>query len=218
MGCNKSPFTEEQKKFIKKHYKGVSVEHLIDMLESEYGIRFKKHQITHFKFENGLKAYDPLFGGEVIQYILKIYKGKSMETITAMVNEKFDTKYTVKQIKTFLQKRHLRTGYRQRTYQHGDEVMRAGYVYININGNFVKKDRYILKTAGVEVLPGSKIKHLDGDQLNCDLKNLAIISGSENLYLNTNNMNTSDREFNQCAITLAKLNSQVKEMGKDKNV
>lgn len=80
--------------------------------------------------------------------------------------------------------------------------MRGGYVYININGNFVKKDRYILKTAGVEVLPGSKIKHLDGDQLDCDLKNLAIISGSENLYLNTNNMNTSDREFNQCAITL----------------
>ena len=107
MGCNKSPFTEAQKKFIKKHYKGVSVEHLIDLLEAEYGIRFKKHQITHFKFENGLKAYDPLFGGEVIQYILKIYKGKSMETITAMVNEKFDTKYTVKQIKTFLQNFHL---------------------------------------------------------------------------------------------------------------
>lgn len=41
MGCNKSPFTEEQKKFIKKHYKGVSVEHLIDLLESEYGIRLK---------------------------------------------------------------------------------------------------------------------------------------------------------------------------------
>ena len=54
--------------------------------------------------------------------------------------------------------------------------------------------------------------------MNCDLENLTIISGSENLYLNTNNMNTSDREFNQCAITLAKLNSQVKEMGKDKNV
>lgn len=143
---------------------------------------------------------------------------RSSETVNTMVNEKFDTKYTAKQIKTFLQKRHLRTGYRQRTYQHGDEVMRGGYVYININGNFVKKDRYILKTAGVEVLPGSKIKHLDGEQLNCDLKNLAIISGSENLYLNTNNMNTSDREFNQCAITLAKLNSQVKEMGKDKNV
>lgn len=48
--------------------------------------------------------------------------------------------------------------------------------------------------------------------------NLTPFFQRDNSKSHTNNMNTSDREFNQCAITLAKLNSQVKEMGKDKNV
>lgn len=96
MGCNKSPFTDEQKRFIEQNYKGKSVSHLIDLLETEYGIRFEKHQISHFKFENGLKSYEPLFQDDVVTYILQIYKGKSTETITTMVNEKFHVSYTTK--------------------------------------------------------------------------------------------------------------------------
>lgn len=212
MGCNKSPFTEEQKRFMKQNYKGISASALIDLLEAEYGIRFKEHQISHFKYENGLKSFEPLFRDEVIRYILQIYKEKSTETIATMVNEKFHTTYTVKQIRTFLDKRHLKTGYRRKKYQHGDEVVRDGYVYININGSFTRKDRYILECAGMEVEQGNRIKHLDGDQSNCELDNLAIISDRENLFINHNKLLSSDKEFNQCVVSLARLDSQVRDL------
>lgn len=211
MGSNKNPFTDAQENFIRENHKGKSVECLIDMMEAEFGIRFKTHQIEHFKNKNNLKSFG--FPQEIRQYILEIYDNKTFDVIADMVNKKFHTEYKGSQMSTFLHKRGMKTGFHTSIYQNGDEVIRAGYVYIKVDGVFKKKDRYVLECAHVKVKPNDKIKHLDGDLMNCELDNLAIITESENLYLNKNHFISSDREFNQCSITLAKLNSEVQNCG-----
>lgn len=183
MGSNKNPFTNAQEEFIRENHKGKSMECLIDMMEAEFGIRFKVHQIAHFKNKNNLKSFG--FPQEIRQYILEIYDNKTFDVIADMVNKKFHTEYKGSQMSTFLHKRGMKTGFHTSVYHNGDEVIRDGYVYIKV----------------------------DGDLLNCELDNLAIITESENLYLNKNHFISSDREFNQCSITLAKLNSEVQNRG-----
>lgn len=52
---------------------------------------------------------------------------------------------------------------------------------------------------------------LDGNIRNFDINNLALLSRSENLFLNKNNLRINDKELTKTAVNIAKLNSKILE-------
>lgn len=64
--------------------------------------------------------------------------------------------------------------------------------------------------------PGHKIRFLDGDKLNCDIDNLALISNALNLHLNQHGYNNVPDELKTAMLTLSKLEvayfAKVKEL------
>lgn len=100
-----------------------------------------------------------------------------------------------------------------------ERISRDGYVEIKV----AQPNKWNLKHIEVwqahygEIPQDCCIIFLDGDGTNVDISNLAMVSKSENLYLNKQKLRFKDKDLTQAAVNVAKLNSKVVQYRKKDN-
>ena len=107
--------SNEELEFLKENVKGKTVQELSDMIYEEFGTRYTKNQLTVIKSKNGLKSgaiatSKPKYP-EHIEYLKEIYKGRSLQEITDLMNKKFNVNYSKKAIQTMKWRYNLKSGY-----------------------------------------------------------------------------------------------------------
>ena len=113
-------YPEEVVEFIRENVSGRTAEELSILVNEKFGTNFDKDKMKSFKQNykirsgrehlKGLKKETGLYPKEVLEFILQNYKGKGHSEMAKLLNEKFGTEYTAKQIKTFYGNRKLNSG------------------------------------------------------------------------------------------------------------
>lgn len=113
-------YPKEVVEFIRENVSGRTAEELSILVNEKFGTNFDKDKMKSFKQNykirsgrehlKGLKKETELYPKEVLEFILQNYKGKGHSEMAKLLNEKFGTEYTAKQIKTFYGNRKLNSG------------------------------------------------------------------------------------------------------------
>ncbi len=193
-------FPAEVRAFIAEHQQGLTRKELTQRLNEELGTSFTEEQLKAYCFRYNLRNDNT---GRFQKGCVSRNKGKHMETKGRMAETQFkkgQMPYNEKPI-----------GY--------ETVDCEGYVRVKVKGgaqskaneNFKHKHVAVWEAANGPVPPGSMIIFLDGNKLNCELSNLAIITNREHAYLNKKGFRFSDPEKTKVAIMTARLRLAAKD-------
>ena len=65
-----------------------------------------------------------------------------------------------------------------------------------------------------EIPKGRKIIFLDGNRLNCDVNNLAMVTHAEHVEMQRRNLRSEHPEMTETGVLIAKINVQVEKLKK----
>jgi hypothetical protein len=254
-------FTAEMDKYIREIAEGRLTSEIADMMNAKFGTDLTVKQIKSYKNNHKIRSgrskinykgrtyYNRLLTEEQIEYLNSIYIGISNRECTDKMNKKFDTNFTCRQIKSQKQRLKLNSGLDGRfkkgqsiTNSHqfkkgerssietefkkgqvpknwvpvGTEVIRGdGYKYIKISDirgakypcitNWKQKHLLNWEKVNGPVPKGHCLIFLDGNKLNTDIDNLAIITYSQRLIMCRNHLIYDDPELTKAAINVAKV-------------
>lgn len=111
-------FFDDHVKFLVSYIPGHSCIEVAEEFSKKY-FPVTPKQIYAFKCSRKIKSgtkggpskgYSKLFTKEIREFIFANNKGNSLAKITALVNDKFGTKFTERQLKTFRENNHLNSG------------------------------------------------------------------------------------------------------------
>ena len=97
-----------------------------------------------------------------------------------------------------------------------ERITQDGYIEVKIkmrpsrpdcNDNFVAKHRLVWEKANGPIPPGNVLIFRDGDKTNCELSNLRMITLAENCELNRRELRSSNPDFTDTGILIAKVNT-----------
>lgn len=88
-------------------------------------------------------------------------------------------------------------------------------VFIKINGEWVRKKRYVWEQHNGTIPDGYVIMAKDGNNENCDIDNLVMVSRDVCMEFGRKNYNELDKELRETAIYLSQLACDIR--GADKN-
>lgn len=191
--CGNAPgwskvYPPEVRAFIAEHVEGRSTEELVRMLNKEFDTDYGVTQMRAYKKNHGLSSgIDCRFRkGSVPPN-----KGKKGIHIPGCE-------------KGWFQKGHRPANY----LPVGSEVVNTeGYVVVKIADpniwEFKHKIIWRLHHGGIP--EGKILTFLDGDKLNTDVSNLALITNEENLQMNRSRLRSDEPEYTQSGILVARL-------------
>lgn len=113
-------YSDEVKQFIANNVNGATTKDLAELVNRKFGLDFTESKMKAFKNNNGLKSNTragvtpgkptKLYPREVMDFIADNYVGTGPKEMTALLNDKFGTDYTVEQIKCYYTNRKLNSG------------------------------------------------------------------------------------------------------------
>ena len=190
---HKKLFDEEQERFLKANYKGISNAELHQLFTAKFGVDVTVKQVKSFKQRNRLDS-----GLKGTEGIAPPNKGKEMsEYMTPEAIER--TRAT-----------RFEKGHRPATWLPvGSERVDAkdGYVLIKTAEPDVYKlkHRVIRESANGEIPEGHNVIFLNGDRTDLRLENLALISKATHALINKNGLRYKDPELTKTGIIIGEL-------------
>lgn len=130
------------------------------------------------------------------------------EELTKMLNETFNTYFTVGQVKKYKHSHKISSGLKSCNLPVGSErIDKKGYVLVKIAepNIWLEKQRYIYEQAYGEIPPGHKVIFADKNKRNFDLSNLILVSNSEALIMNTHKLIYEESELTKTGSIIAKI-------------
>ena len=161
-------YPSEVKDFIVQHVKGTTTRDLVELVNAEFGPIFTEIKMKAFKHNHKLKSGTPggipagrptkLYSKEVKEFIEKNHVGIGRQEMAELLNKKFGTGYTCKQIKTYYQNNCIKSGldYRFKNGQAPPNKGRKGYCSPGSEKGWFKKGHIPMnhKPVGTEVIQG----------------------------------------------------------------
>ncbi len=203
-------FTDEIENFIKENYKNRYSDDLTKIVNKKFGTNYSRQQIVSFKKRNKLNS----------GLITRFEKGQKAFN-KGMKQEDYMPKEAIERSKA--------TRFQKGNHPHnealiGEErVSSGGYLVVKVNDlskggrktNWITKAKQVWEEHHGQKIPeGMFVTYLDGNELNCDPENLALVTRSENLYLNRHQLRSSIPEVTAAGVALAKFGCRVKEIEK----
>ena len=194
-------------------------------------------------------------------FLIDNYKGIGNCELTKLINNTFNTNFTVQQIKQYKSNRHLDSGLTgrfekgQKSWNKGkkwDDYMSdqgkvnssktwykkgnisdnadaigtekwksknddEGLLYVKVQdgkrqANWKQKHRMIWEEVNGKIPKGHKVIFKDGNRHNFSIDNLALVSNSEMLILNKNNLIYNDKELTEVGINIAKIKDRTNKI------
>jgi hypothetical protein len=166
---------------------------------------------------------------EEIRFVKKNIRGRSYVEMTNLFNERFRLRLTLKQMGTLLYNHDLRNGIgsfrpghvpankgkthpgRQGNYKPvGSERIDCGYIVVKVadrknqsHKNWRRRHVVIWEKANGKIPRGHKVIFADGNNLNFDLDNLLLVSGSELGTMNRCGLISDNGDLTKAGKTIA---------------
>lgn len=157
---------------------------------------------------------------EVAEFIRQNYKNRSNAELTALINKTFNKNLKVSSVKRYKNLENLKSGIdtKFRTkFKKGTEKVIQSYNKVKVNSHlWLQKSRVIWEKHNGKIPEGYKVTHLDGNKLNDDLSNLALISDSELGGLRTYGKSPKNAQLRKAQINVVRLKNKIKELSKEK--
>lgn len=164
-----------------------------------------------------------LFNSEQADFIKNNYKGINNEALTKLVNEKFGSDFSVKQIKSFKRYRKLDSGLpggfkkgEKSINKHpvgSERISPDGYTRIKVANpsRWINKHKYLYEKNIRKLNKGELVIFLNGDKTDFSLENLAAVTRGELAQLNKLGFIQSDREFAIAGLNIIRIKDKLKE-------
>ena len=195
-GCSEI-YTPQIKEFILNNYKGRTTQELTALVNKEFNTLFREGQLRAYKSRNRLSS------GVVTTFKkgqASYNKGKKMppevyERCKATMFKKGSTPPNKLPV--------------------GSEIKDSyGYWKVKVGepDKWEFKHRLIYeKYYNMKIQKGDMVTFLDGNKDNLNIKNLALLTNEENLYLLRNKLRSEHSEITKTGINIAKLDLKIKE-------
>ena len=155
-----------------------------------------------------------IFNKEISDFIYQNYKGIQSSELTDMVNRKFNTSFTIKQVQHFKKRKRLNNGVNtlNTSVDIGTHTTIDGIIYVKTTEGWKRKHRLIYEECYGKIPKGHALIFLDGDKTNVTLENLKLVTKREQLYMNKNHMYSTNPEITEVNCTIAKLMCKKQEL------
>ena len=197
-------YTREEDNFLIKNVKGKTLKELTNMINKEFDLNLTENSISNRKVKLGIKSGN--IGGRFEKGHIPANKGKPMKP------EQYE-----KCKKTMFKRGHIPANRRE---VGSERVTKDGYLKIKIqdgqgNKNWILKHRFIYEQVNGPIPKRHKVIFADGNKRNFEIDNLLLVSYSEQLIINKNNLLKSDKELTKTGVTIAKVMNKVNKRKKD---
>ena len=197
-------YTKEEDNFLIKNVKGKTLKELTNMINKEFDLNLTENSISNRKVKLGIKSGN--IGGRFEKGHIPANKGKPMKP------EQYE-----KCKKTMFKRGNIPANRRE---VGSERVTKDGYLKIKIqdgqgNKNWILKHRFIYEQVNGPIPKSHKVIFADGNKRNFEIDNLLLVSYSEQLIINKNNLLKSDKELTKTGVTIAKVMNKVNKRKKD---
>lgn len=158
-------YTEEQKLFLKQHYKGNTYREVTDMFNHRFGKNKRastiKRMMSHWGVGKGI-VVESHYTDEQLTFLF-VNKDYTYTVLTEMFNKRFNTKKTVNAI---------RGAVGGRGWGKNQLSGRTARQLIYVKGKTMRLDIYVWECVNGPLPPGYTVIHLDNDEKNNQIGNL----------------------------------------------
>lgn len=218
-------YTEEMLQFLQENVVGTPLQALADQFNARFGTHLSKDSIAacvHRRgLGNGMFHKPSVFPEEIRQFMAANCKGNRAREMVVLLNEKFGTNYTEKQISSYYRKHGLKSGVASRYVPIGTLIFRKGEWYYekvadgpNSNENWKSKHIMVWEEANGPVPEGHMVIFLDGDRRHYQLENLALCPYDVGLEMNHKNLRFDNAQLTETGMLIAKVNLQTRRRQK----
>lgn len=204
-------YTEEQKEFLIANNYGKSAKELVEIFNKKFGTTLTARNIKTFRgnhklnsgltgrFEKGHKSWN---------------KGKKWAEFMSKEGQANSSKTTFKKGNTPANSDPVGTEKWKSSHSNRDD---EGFLYVKIQDkkgrfNWKQKHRLIWEEAYGPIPKGHKVIFLDGDRHHIELSNLALVSNSQMLIMNRNNLIYEEKELTESGILISKVIDKVNKV------
>lgn len=197
---------DEQDKFLRKNVQGLTNQELTDLINKKYKTNFKTQQIKCYKNNHHISSG---LNGQFQKGHTPANKGKKWDD------------FLTKEQQDKLKQTMFRKGQKPVNYRSvGSERINCyGYVEVKVKDpDFWRLKHHVIYEEKNGPIPTNcKVIFKDRNRLNLDVDNLALVSNSEELILNQENLIYDSKELTESGILVAKLKDKQNKILKNRN-
>jgi hypothetical protein len=157
---------------------------------------------------------------EHIEFIRENAWGKSKPVLADLFNKHFGTAISAERMQQICRTLNISSGITQgkgHGRPDGYEFISYGRIFVKVTANkWKEKQRAVWEAANGPVPKGHKIMFADGNNLNCNLDNLLLVSDRERTTMYHHNLRSPDPEMTKIGKDIAKLRIAISDSLKEK--
>lgn len=204
-------YTKEQKEFLITNNYMRTAKDLTDMFNEKFGTNLTTTNIKNFRSNNKIKSG---LTGRFEKGQISWNKGKTWDEFMSKEGQANSRKTTFKKGHTPVNSDTVGTEKWKSSHSNRDD---EGFLYVKIQDkkgrfNWKQKHRLIWEEVYGPIPKGYKLIFLDGDRHHIELNNLALVSNSQMLIMNKNNLIYEEKELTKIGINIAKVKDKVNKV------
>lgn len=253
---------EEILEYIKEIAFGRRVDEIAKMTNEKFGTDYTPDKMAYIKKKYKIHSgpikgckLDKEYGEEFEKFIRENIKGKTVDEMAKMINERFGIKLTPNQVRVYKKKHGIVSGLdcrfsvghspwskgRKMPYGWGGDtrfkpgsvphnhreigfetINKDGYIVVKVQEEGTQRQRWKFKHLiewekhNGPVPKGYMVIFLDGNKLNCDIENLAMISRQEHIEMVRLKLRFDDPELTKLGVNISRVNRKIKDRKKAK--
>lgn len=212
----KSKWTDEVIQFMIDNYEGKDNIELANLLNEKFDLNTNGDRVCNEKVKlkkrTGINLHTGINRGCIKKGNIPMNKGKKWDEYMSKEGQENSRKTCFK--KGNISSNAVAIGTEKIRHWGKNE---KGYICVKVcdgkkNENWIPKQRYIYEQHYGPIPKDHLVIFADGDKNNFDIKNLVLISKSENLVLNRRKMRYKDSELTKTSVNVAKLIDKVNKL------
>ena len=206
---SKHIYTNEEDQFLIDNVKGISLKELRSKFNKKFNLDLSESAISNRKRKLNIKS--GIVGGRFEKGNIPFNKGMKWD-------EYMSKECQIKSSKTTFKKGNIPNNRREI----GEERITVdGYVEVKVkdgclNDNWKYKHRYIYEKEYGDIPEGYKVIFADGNKRNFNTDNLILVSNSEELIMNRNNLFYDEKELTKTGTLIAKVIDKTNKVKNEK--
>lgn len=200
-------WTDKEDRWLIKNVKGITLEELTERFNKKFNLNVSKKAVAGRKSK--LNISSGIVGGQFQKGQKSFNKGLKWDEYMPKESQERSRKTVFK--KGNVPPNHRKIG--------SERIDSDGYVLVktqdgHLQKNWKLKHRLVWESMYGNIPKGYKIMFADGDKTNCDIKNLILVSDSEELIMNQNKLVKKNSDLTKIGLNIARILARVNKRKK----